>query len=186
MRKYGNNMKCAFISVLMNLINGKEPSHNFLPSKSRFKKSDLSLLIPSHNHAIFGSQTLRIIRLMRVYLLARSGPGMLWNTAREFGPAGVSHEWSWNWEIFLLSKKCGDINPFASPAIIGTPDWDDSRRASLFTVLPALLLRLQSQRGGDACITDSVRAGLSLSEEEQYEATHVFRALIWFWCQSEE
>lgn len=45
--------------------------------KSRFKKSDSSLLSHSHNHAIFGSQTLRIIRLMRVYLLARSGPGML-------------------------------------------------------------------------------------------------------------
>lgn len=38
MRRYGNNMKCAFISVLMNLINGERPLHNFLPSTSLSKK----------------------------------------------------------------------------------------------------------------------------------------------------
>ncbi len=37
MRKYGDNMKCAFISVLMNLIYGEGPVHNFLPSRSTFK-----------------------------------------------------------------------------------------------------------------------------------------------------
>lgn len=39
MRKYGDNMKCAFISVLMNLIYGEGPEHNFLPSKSAFKSA---------------------------------------------------------------------------------------------------------------------------------------------------
>lgn len=37
MRKNGHNMKCAFISVLMNLIYGEGPVHNFFPSKSTFK-----------------------------------------------------------------------------------------------------------------------------------------------------
>lgn len=52
MRKYGDNMNCAFISVLMNLIYGEGPVHDFLLSKSTFK-SVIHLCYPAvHNHTI--------------------------------------------------------------------------------------------------------------------------------------
>lgn len=82
----------------MNLLNGDEPAHNFLPSKLRGKKRFICYL--------------RVIAYSHVYQLAQPASGMLWNITQEFSSPTVSHEWSWNWENIFVIKKCGDINPF--------------------------------------------------------------------------
>ena len=64
-------MKCAFISVLMNLIYGEGPVHNFLPSKTVLK-SAIHLCNPAviTNHTIVHSQI--VLRRIRVFRLAQS------------------------------------------------------------------------------------------------------------------
>lgn len=94
MRKYGNNMKCSFIRVLMNLVNGEEPTHNFLPSKLRGKKLFMSVILESQH------------TVMHVYQIAQ------WDAGKHSCSPAVSHEWSRNWENIFAIKKCGDINPF--------------------------------------------------------------------------
>lgn len=76
MRKYGNNMKCAFISVLMNLINGEEPTHNFLPPMSGLKKASHLLQSQPHHCSFLAPQN---------YQLAQSVIEMLWSTPRKWG-----------------------------------------------------------------------------------------------------
>lgn len=57
-------MKCAFISVLMNLIYGEGPAHNFLPSKSALK-SEIHLCCPAvKNHTIVHAQLLEILEFL--------------------------------------------------------------------------------------------------------------------------
>lgn len=111
MRKYGINMKCAFISVLMNLIYGEGPVRNFLPSKSAFKSAIHLCYLAVIITPLFILKYWTNSDMICVFQLSHSVTEMLWNIIWKFSP-NDSHEWSLNQENIFVIKKCGYINLF--------------------------------------------------------------------------
>lgn len=185
MRKYGNNMKCAFVSVLMNLINGGGTARNSFPSKSRRrgKKKKRFIAARSQPRHCSCSPILRRILGKHVYQLAQSVCEMPWDSTREF-----QLSWRFTWMImesgkyFCYQKKCGDINPFhgRSPtpllslehltlmiqSLVGFSIHDASSFPPV-TLTPAGRGRLHHR------LSQSWNLELSLLKQEHYEATHL-------------
>jgi len=178
MRKDGNNMKCAFISVLMNLIYGEGPGHNFFPSKSMFK-SLIHLCSPAViTTALFILKywTHSDVVISLFYQWLSCCETLFGNLAQMIQPLNQEN-------IFAIKKYMTSTCFTDNPRLVCYHwntwfQWLMLDSSGLPMALPAFLL-LRRSRGGAGSPASWVGIWIGLSLLEQSRALRSLPALIW-------
>lgn len=170
MRRYGNNMKCAFISVLMNLINGERPPHNFLPSTPLSKKATNFLV------------TTTPLFILRSPELSDSSITQ-WDAIKYYMEMVFHMNDLGIRKIFLLSKNVVTSTHFTANSWLHWYPWNTWLWGSQAGLLYSWHFQISScdcNPGGAERHAWRPRSevGLSPLKQEQCVATHLFRDVI--------